>query len=168
MLALAGGLAQEAGERVVLLRGGEGEGRRIRIRDLHERPSDDDANPWIEPQDLIRVEKAGVVYVLGAVQRPGGFPIREQEPMTILSAVSLAEGSEGTASLQKARIIRGRGPAKQEIPVRLRDVLKGRAADLELAANDIVYVPDSRLRTAMNRGAEAIVQMAVGVVVWRR
>ena len=45
VLALAGGLAQEAGERVVLLRGGEGEGRRIRIRDLHERPSDDDATP---------------------------------------------------------------------------------------------------------------------------
>jgi len=88
--------------------------------------------------------------------------------MTVLSAVSLAEGSEGAASLQKTRIIRGRGAGKQEIPVRLRDVLKGRAEDVELAPNDIVYIPDSRARTIANRGAEAIVQMATGIVIWRR
>lgn len=188
VVALAGGLAPEAGEHVVLVRGGKavsagekpgGEGsspageraqgeRRIRIRALLESPGDESANPWIEPHDVVRVEKAGVVYVLGSVQRPGGFPIREQEPMTVLSAVSLAEGSEGAASLQKTRIIRGRGAGKQEIPVRLRDVLKGRAEDVELAPNDIVYIPDSRARTIANRGAEAIVQMATGIVIWRR
>jgi len=170
VIALAGGLDPEAGEYVVVARSSDsspGE-LRIRIRALLESAGDDSANPWIEPHDVVRVEKAGIVYVLGSVQRPGGFPIREQEPMTILSAVSLAEGSESTASLQKARVIRGRGAGKQEIPIRLKDVLKGRAEDVELVPNDIVYIPDSRARTIVNRGAEAIVQMATGIVVWRR
>jgi len=170
VVALAGGLDPEAGEYVVVSRG-DASGRqeqRIRVRALLESAGDESANPLIQPHDVVRVEKAGIVYVLGSVQRPGGFPIREQEPMTILSAVSLAEGSESTASLQKARVIRGRGAGKQEIPVRLRDVLNGRAEDFELVANDIVYIPDSRARTIVNRGAEAIVQMATGIVVWRR
>lgn len=170
VVALAGGLDPEAGEYVVVSRG-DASGRqeqRIRVRALLESAGDESANPLIQPHDVVRVEKAGIVYVLGSVHRPGGFPIREQEPMTIFSAVSLAEGSESTASLQKARVIRGRGAGKQEIPVRLRDVLNGRAEDFELVANDIVYIPDSRARTIVNRGAEAIVQMATGIVVWRR
>ena len=170
VVALAGGLDPEAGEYVIVSRGAASgrQEQRIRVRALLESAADEGSNPLIQPHDVVRVERAGIVYVLGSVQRPGGFPIREQEPMTILSAVSLAEGSESTASLQKARVIRGRGAGKQEIPVRLRDVLNGRAEDFELVANDIVYIPDSRARTIVNRGAEAIVQMATGIVVWRR
>jgi len=47
-------------------------------------------------------------------------------------------------------------------------VIKGKAPDPILFPNDILYIPDSRFKIATSRGAEAIVQMAVGLVVWRR
>jgi polysaccharide export outer membrane protein len=82
--------------------------------------------------------------------------------------MSLAEGSKPTASLQRAQIIRGEGLNKTEIAISVKDVIKGKAPDPILLPNDILYIPDSRLKSASTRGAEAIVQMAVGLVVWRR
>jgi polysaccharide biosynthesis/export protein len=168
VVALAGGFTEAVGETVTVSRGDEGPDTKISVRDLLAERPDDAHNPWIEAQDTIRVSRGGVVYVLGAVRKPGGFPVRDQERMTVLRAVSLASGAEATAAHQKARIIRQSGEDKLEIPVRLKDVLEGRADDAELAANDIVYVPDSTAKSALRRGAEAALQMAVGVVIWRQ
>lgn len=167
VLALAGGFTELAGETITISR--EGDAAReieVSVRGLLRSGASDEDNPYVEPRDVVRVASAGVVYVLGAVKKAGGFPIRDQEPMTVLSAVSLAEGQLGTASLQRARVIRGRGESKQEIPVKVRDVLNGRAPDSRLEANDILYIPDSRTKSALNRGAEAVVQMATGLVIW--
>lgn len=167
VLALAGGFTEMAGESITIAREGDpGRELEVSIRGLLRPGASEDDNPFVEPRDVVRVAAAGVVYVLGAVKKAGGFPIRDQEPMTVLSAVSLAEGQVGTASLQNARVIRGRGPAKREIPLRVRDILRGRAPDAVLEANDILYIPDSRTKTALNRGAEAVVQMATGLVIW--
>jgi polysaccharide export outer membrane protein len=106
--------------------------------------------------------------VIGAVRQPGGFPIKDQERMTVLRAVSLASGAEKTAAKQRARIIRQGENGEQDIPIKLADVLKGKADDAVLEPNDIVYVPDSALKSTLNRTTEAVMQMAVGVVVWRR
>jgi polysaccharide export outer membrane protein len=124
-------------------------------------------NPWIEPYDVVRVAKTGLVYVLGAVTRPGGYPI-EQESMTVLRAISLAQGLDPRAAPQKARVIRQQGAAKREIAVAIDDILRGRAADAPLEDNDILFVPDSRARSALHRGAEAAIQIATGVIIWRR
>ena len=140
----------------------------VSVRRLLTLRTSEEDNPWIEPHDSIRVSKAGVVYALGALRPPGGFPIKDQERMTVLRAVSLASGMERTAALQRARIIRTVHGEKTETPVELRGILSGKDPDPELLPNDILYVPDSRMKSALNRGAEAIVQMAVGVVVWRR
>jgi len=75
--------------------------------------------------------------VLGSVNRPGGFPIKDQEQITALQAMSLAEGSKPTASLQRAQIIRGEGLHKTEIAISVKDVIKGKAPDPILLPNDI-------------------------------
>ncbi len=169
VLALAGGFTEMAGETITISRGGDSADElEISVRRLLRPGASDEDNPFVQPRDVVRVSTAGIVYVLGAVQKPGGYPIRDQEAMTVLSAVSLAEGSEGTASLQRARIIRGRGASRQEIPIKLRDILHGRAQDSTLEPNDILYLPDSRTKNAFNRGAEAIVQMATGLVIWSK
>ena len=170
VLALAGGLSEEVGDTVRITRTGEQAQREIQVSvanmlSPHPAPEDD---PFIEPHDAIQIGKAGIVYVLGAVGRPGGFPIREQEPMTALRAISLAEGTEGVAARKRARIIRRRNGSEMELPIRLDRILAGKAPDLALEANDIVYLPDSKLKKSMNRGSEAIIQMATGLVIWRR
>jgi len=131
---------------------------------------DPSLNPIVYPGDKVTVQRAGVVYVVGAVQRPGGFPMSNgREGMTVLQAVALGEGLKPTALRKKAMIIR-RGQdspnGREEIPVDLQRILSGHAADPGLAANDILFIPDSASKRALRRGAEAAVQIATGVVIW--
>jgi polysaccharide export outer membrane protein len=139
----------------------------VAVEDLVSGPGRDQGNPWIEPYDIVRVAESGLVYVLGAVARPGGYPI-EQESMTVLRAISLAQGLDRRAAPQKARLIRQQGGGRHEIAVRIDDILSGALPDAPLEDNDILFVPDSRAKTALRRGAEAAIQLATGVIIWRR
>lgn len=171
VIAMAGGLSEQAGERILIRRSGADDSAppleiAVPVKQMLASGSDSQYNPWIRPHDTVQAETAGLVYVLGSVNRPGGFPIKDQEQITALQAMSLAEGSKPTASLQRAQIIRGLD--KTEIAISVKDVIQGKAPDPILLPNDILYIPDSRFKSATSRGAEAIVQMAVGMVIWRR
>ena len=91
--------------------------------------------------------------------------------MSVLQAVALGQGLKSTALQKKAIIIR-RGKqfpnGREEIPVNLRKILSGHASDPGLQANDILFVPDSTSKRALQRGAEAAVQIATGLVIWGR
>ena len=65
-------------------------------------------------------------------------------------------------------MIRPTESGKQEIPIRIRDILSGRRADSLLRVNDVLFVPDSRAKSALGRSSEAILQMLTGIVIWRR
>lgn len=147
---------------------GTGSEFEVSVRELLRMSGGDAHNPFIEPHDVIRVSKAGVIYVMGAVEKPGGFPIKDQETLTVLRAVSLASGTARHASPQKARLIRGSDGAKQEIPVRIEDIVDGKLADMPMQADDILFIPDSRAKSALGRGAEAALQIATGIAIWGR
>lgn len=129
-------------------------------------------NIELYPGDRVTVQRAGIVYVVGAVGRPGGFTLKnDQEQMTALKAIALAEDLKPTAIKSRTMIIRDNGGSaatRQELPVNLSEVLEGRAPDPPLQANDILFVPDSTAKRAMRRAAEAAVQIATGVIIWRR
>ncbi len=165
VLALAEGLLPEAGGEITIQRtavSGHQDILRVATRGLTE------DNPWVEGGDVVRVPKAGVVYVVGEVGRAGGFPLKDQEQITVLKALSLAEGLRRYAAPQRARIIRNRDGRQQEMPVRLRDILEGRAPDSPLAPDDILFIPNSQAKSAMGRMAEAAIQAGTGVIIWRR
>ena len=166
LIAMAGGLDEEVGGRIKLQRG-ENEVITVSIAELLARPGPL-TNILIEPYDIVEVERAGVVYVVGAVEKAGGFPVRDQRPMTVLRALSLAQGLSQFSSPQNAMVIRDLGAERQEIPVALKDILRGRGEDVILEMDDILWVPDSRAKSVLNRGVEAAIQMATGIVVWRR
>ena len=126
-------------------------------------------NIEIMPLDTISVSRADVVYVVGAVKKAGGFVLEDRERVTVLQALALAQGLEGTAAKGSARIIRrGEGGSKTEIPVNLGKILKGQSSDMELAANDILFVPDSAGRVAGKRGIDAAIGVVTGIIIWRR
>ena len=79
-------------------------------------------------------------------------------------------GFNSSALSFKARILRAQsGQAqRQEIPVNLNHILDGKAEDVTLRPDDILFVPNNKPKTAALRGVEAAVQMATGVVIWRR
>jgi protein involved in polysaccharide export with SLBB domain len=93
-----------------------------------------------------------------------------QEDMTVLQAMALAEGLKPIAAQKKAMIIR-KSPAatngREEIAVNLTKVLAGHQHDTRLQADDILFVPESAGKKALNRGAEAAVTMATYGTLYR-
>ena len=125
----------------------------------------------IYPGDRITVAPAGIVYVVGAVNKPGGFALTaSRKRLTVLQALALAEDIKSTAMANKAMIVR-RGPqypeGRLEIPLKLKEVLTGKAPDLPLQVEDILFVPDSPGKKAALRGVEAAIQVATGVAIYR-
>ena len=132
--------------------------------------SDDPAfNIPVHPGDIVKVTRAGIVYVVGEVKKPGGFVLRSNENITVLQALALAEGLTRTSLKSQARIIRTDQSTNKrtEIPVDLGKILASKASDPLLQPKDIIFVPDSSAKSAFYRGAEAVVSTATGVAVYR-
>lgn len=115
--------------------------------------SDPNSDMLIYPGDSIEVPKAGVVYVVGDVNRPGGFVLKELSEISIVRALALAEGIHGTAAKDKAKIYRPKDDGtQQEIAVNLGRVLQGKGGDLWLKGGDILFVPQSGTKAFFRHG----------------
>jgi len=132
--------------------------------------ADPQANVPVYPGDLVKVSRAGVVYVVGEVRKPGGFLLKNNENISALQAIALAEGLTRTSAKEHSRIIRNDAQTgrRTEIPLPLGKVLSGKSPDLELRPNDIVFVPNSAARSGFYRGAEAALSIVSGLIVFRR
>jgi polysaccharide export outer membrane protein len=121
--------------------------------------------------DRVTVQHAGVVYVLGAVTRPGGFLLTSARgDVTVLKAIALAEDLKSTAKGKKAMILRPNSSApggREEIRVDLHAMLQGHAPDKPLQNNDILFVPDSAALRMFHRAGDAAVTAAGLAVVYR-
>jgi polysaccharide biosynthesis/export protein len=126
------------------------------------------SNIDIIPGDTIVVAKAGVVYVVGAVGKPGGFTMDANEGLTILQAIAMAEGAKTDAAMDKSKLIRQTPNGPSEIPVPLHKILASKTPDIRLQSDDILFVPSSAVKSAARRSLEAIVQTATGVAIYRR
>lgn len=140
----------------------------LNVRDVMEAKSPD-SNIDVLERDVITVPKAELVYVVGAVKRSGGFPLNEKEHISVLQAVSLAEGLDKVAGAKHARILRQSAPGaeRSEIPVDVQGILEGRAKDVSLQANDILFIPTNVAKSAALRAVEAAIQAGTGVAIWR-
>jgi polysaccharide export outer membrane protein len=56
---------------------------------------------------------------------------------------------------------------RQEIAVDLKKILAGKTPDVVMQPNDILFVPDSNGKRALRRGAEAAIQIATGLALFR-
>lgn len=126
------------------------------------------ANIEIYPGDTIVVSKAGVVYVVGEVNRPSGFVMENNENLTVLQAIALAQGLGKAASMNNAKLIRKSASGLIEIPIPLKKILEGKSTDIAMQGEDILFVPASAGKTAVRRTLEAVVQTATGIAVYRR
>jgi polysaccharide export outer membrane protein len=124
-------------------------------------------NPEILPGDTIFVEKTGLVYVMGEVLRPGGFPMDHDAHLTILQAVALAQGVNYTAAKSSARLIRTTAAGRQEIPIDLKKIFASKAEDMKLQDNDILFVPSSAARSALKAVGGAAIPAAASATIYR-
>jgi polysaccharide export outer membrane protein len=126
-------------------------------------------NIQIFPHDVISVPKAEMVYVIGEVKRSGGFVLGEHQSISVLQALSLAEGLNGGADTRHARILRLKRDADQreEMPVDVKGVLNGKKPDVPLRGDDILFIPGSTGKKAALRSLEAAIQTGTSLAIWR-
>jgi polysaccharide export outer membrane protein len=125
-----------------------------------------DSNPELAPGDTVQVSRAGLVYVIGDVIRPGGFPVDPSQRLTALRALTLAWGPTQNASLSNAVLIREQQGGRTLTTLNLKRLLRGQDPDLTIQDRDILFVPDSTARNLWNRTMESIVQSAAGVSIY--
>lgn len=185
VISVAGGLKPEAGSRLTITRqirwgvlplphahtdeSGQFSIAEVPLDTLTKsvRPTD---NIFLLPNDTVAVPKAEIIYVLGQVKRSGGFPLDTRDSISIIKALALAQGFERDAAPRKARIVRASELASnnaKEIPVNIQQILDGKAPDVQLSADDVLYVPSNAAKSATRRAAEAALQIATGVVIYR-
>jgi polysaccharide biosynthesis/export protein len=111
------------------------------------------SNVELLPGDTVFVAKAGIVYVLGEVGKPGGYVLNSTGGVTVLRVVAAAGGPTRVASVGGTKMLRRTPSGLQELRVPLKELLHAKVADIPVQADDIIYVPSSRLKTAMNAGA---------------
>lgn len=103
----------------------------------------------VQPGDTVHVTQAGVVYVLGGVNRPGGYLMEQNGDLSLLQAISIAGGTAITASIKWIYIMRGnRDKTTVWLKLPYRKMTEGKIADMRLDENDVVFVPTSRLKSA--------------------
>ena len=126
-----------------------------------------DPNPELAPGDIVQVTRAGLVYVVGDVIRPGGFAVDPTQEFTVLKALSLAWGPSQNASLRKALLIREQnGGGRSVTAINLKRILRGQDPDEPVRDHDILFVPDSAAKNLFNRSIESAIQSAAGVSIY--
>jgi polysaccharide export outer membrane protein len=126
-------------------------------------------NIILQAGDIVTVPHAGIVYVLGAVGRPGGFVLaNDRTQMTALKLLSLAGGLNRTAKKDHAVIVRKDNQGQQhELTVDLKKIMEFQAEDVQIQPSDILYVPDSAAKQAMYRTLELAIAVGVGLALYR-
>ena len=127
-------------------------------------------NILLRPGDVVSIPKGSIVYVVGDVHRAGGFPLRSSGSLSVIEALSLAEGLTPNNKSQQSKILRPnpvKGEKRIEIPVDIPKVLAGKQTDPQLFADDILFVPSSAVKSGARRAAEAVLQVTTGILIYR-
>ncbi len=203
VLSMAGGLVPQSGNNLTLQRKNSGAANQaantnkglysnIDLGRLMQ-GKDPSLNLQVQGGDVVTVSTAPLVYVVGAVVKPGGFVLQDPSAgLTILQALAMAEGLRPTAAPNRAVIIRTKGrpneytneriggsesefqsaqltvegSGRQEIQVDVMRVLQGKESDVLLEANDVLFVPESGMKRSLRRMSEFAMQVVNGVAVY--
>jgi polysaccharide biosynthesis/export protein len=100
-----------------------------------------DTNIDLMERDAIVVSTADIIYVVGHVNRAGGFVANGS--MSVLEALSLSGGYKPHAKSKQSAILRIQQgtDVRRIIPVNLKQILNGRGEDIVLKPQDILFVP---------------------------
>lgn len=149
ILSMAGGLTDLANHTVTIRHARSGQQVSFDVSNVSATALSNDV--LVYPGDTIFVPKSDIVYLLGDLGRPGGYPVPTNDSrISVLQAVAYAGGTPPTAVPNDARLIRRKADGtREEIPLKLSDMQKGKLPDMPMQADDILYVPFSYTRNAM-------------------
>jgi polysaccharide export outer membrane protein len=123
-------------------------------------------NPELLPGDTVQVSRAGLVYVIGDVIRPGGFPVDPAQGLTVVQALSLAWGPAPNAATTKALLIREQKGGRILTPLNVKRLLRGQEPDQPVHDRDILFIPDSTAKDLWNKSLESAIQSVLGISIY--
>ena len=164
VLALAGGTTITAGNEVLITRGSaDTEPVLVHFSKATNPKAVEDV--LVHPGDTVQVKRAGIVYVLGAVTRPGGYVMQEEGTLTVLQAISLANGTTLPASIGAIHLLRRNADGTEvDIALPLDKISHGKTADIQLHATDVLYVPTSKLKSTFINGGSIMAAAASATI----
>lgn len=162
-ISIAGGMTPTASQTVTVNRRDREQVMTFQLANSAQNSSGADLQ--VQPGDRIQVTRAGVVYVVGDVGRPGGYLIESKETITVLQVIALAQGMNKTAK-NDAKLIRTTAKGRSALDLPLKKILASQAVDPKLQDGDIVFVPVSGSKQFADKGISAILQSAVGLSIW--
>jgi len=180
VISQAGGLKPDAGDRVLITRKPASSNasalandqnfttQEVDVRKIIE-GQDPSLNVLVRSQDLITIPKAKLVYVVGEITRPGGYVLEgHSSSITVLQALALAGGANKTALTSQTRILRAGVDSthRTELKIDLHKMLANKAPDVELRADDILFVPNSKAKTVGARALEMAAEVTTGVAIF--
>jgi len=149
----AGGLTEKAANRAIISHRGDEKPVTVELpKDPTEMAKN---NVEIRPGDTVVVPPAPIVYVLGEVNKPGGYVLNSINGMTMLRVIAAAGGPTRAASIGGTKMVRSTPSGLKELPVPLKHIMHAKAPDMPVQADDIIYVPSSRIKEALNTSALA-------------
>ena len=159
----AGGLTEKAANRAVISHRGNEEPITIELpRDPAKLAL---SNVDIRPGDTVVVPTAPVVYVLGEVNKPGGYVLNSTNGVTLLRVVAAAGGPTHDASVGGTKMLRNTPSGLELLKVPLKNILQAKIPDMPVQAEDIIYVPRSRVKAALSPGM--LLNTATSVAIYR-
>ena len=164
VLALAGGLTDLADRHITIQRFGAA-GQKVDYYYSNAAAAALSDDPLVYPGDAVVVPRVAVVYVLGDVLKPGGYPIdTNNSKMTALQAIALAGYANHTAAVGKSKLVRTTPAGVTEIDLPVNAMEKGKRPDVALLADDVIYVPFSFVRNVGVNGQGILASAASAVI----
>jgi polysaccharide biosynthesis/export protein len=166
ILAQVGGLTPVAGTRIKIRHGADEAAPETEVPYSRSESNQLTGSILVRPGDTVVVPRAGIVYVLGAVFHPGGFLMQEDGKLNVAEALALSGGTLVQAKTNGLRVIR-RNPDGTVLDFALSydGIAKGSQTPLELQAQDIVYVPMSKVKATLS-DATAIISSATSAAIY--
>jgi polysaccharide export outer membrane protein len=159
----AGGITAFASSEATIKRAS---GEILKVRLTKDAQASFAADVPLMPGDKVMIPRAGIVYVLGDVGRPGGFIMSNDGKITLLQAIALAGGPNRTSALNHAQLIRKSSAGTPQMEVKVKQILDGKLADFPLQSEDILYVPSSGAKSLIYRTAPPIAASAAGAAIY--
>jgi polysaccharide export outer membrane protein len=166
VLALAGGVTQLAGTRIKIRHGADDAAPEEEVPYSRSQGNRETDAILLRPGDTVTVPRVGVVYVLGAVNRPGGYVMQEDGKLNVAEALAMSGGTLLQANTNGLRVIR-RNPdgTVLDFPLSYEAIAKGTQTPLPLQAQDIVYVPMSKVKAIFTSTQTILGQAAASAIV---
>lgn len=166
MLSAASGTTQTAGDKVYITHRDRPQQPEI-IKLTYDARGATQSNVPVFPGDTIIVQRAGMVYVVGNVQKPTGIAMVDPG-LTVLKAIALAQGIAPNAALDKARLVRKTSDGQIAIPLQIKKMLAAQAPDMRVEPEDVIFIPNSAAMSAFKKSLEIALQTASGVVIYHQ